>query len=240
MTSTNCQVPGKPLAIAVMLFATAFSSLAIGETKDANSIVVIGASYAASWQAESLAGQRLINKGVGGNESIEMLDRFAEDVVALRPRTVIIWGFINDIFRSSPAELETTKLRTKENLVSMVRIARSNGIEVIVATEVTVREPSGFTNWLAGVFGRVMGKTSYRQYINEHVREVNHWLRGYAEREQLLVLDFELALADDDHYRKAEYAQEDGSHLTAAAYSAITEYAEGRLATTSSPNPSNQ
>ena len=227
-----CRFSGRLLAAGVLWLAVTCSAHAVDEMDDATTFVLIGASYAASWQTESLAGQPLINKGIGGNESGEMLDRFADDVVALQPRAVVIWGFINDIFRSSPSELEATKLRIRENIAAMVQLARSSGIEVIVATEVTVREPAGFTNWLAGLVGRAMGKTSYRQYINEHVMDVNQWLRDFAEKEQLLVLDFERALADDDHRRKAKYTQDDGSHLTAAAYSEITKYAESRLAPT--------
>ena len=44
--------------------------------------VLLGASYAAGWNPGTLEGCQLINKGVGGNETGDMLDRFDTDVLA--------------------------------------------------------------------------------------------------------------------------------------------------------------
>ena len=44
----------------------------------------------------------MINRGVNGEQSFEMLKRFDSDVVATKPRAVILWGFINDVFRVAP------------------------------------------------------------------------------------------------------------------------------------------
>jgi lysophospholipase L1-like esterase len=192
-------------------------------------IVVLGASYAKDWSFDSINGTSIVNKGIGGNQSFEMLSRFEEDVVALGPDTVIIWGFINDIFRSENGELEDAKIRIKRSYEDMLAIATNNDIEVVLATELSLREPQGALNWLASVLGRIMGKTSYQDMINQHVFEVNNWLKSYADSRQLLLLDFQNALADSDGRRRAEFATADGSHVTPEAYDVLSHVATEAL-----------
>lgn len=192
---------------------------------DESKIVIIGASYAASWPIKELSGMIVVNAGIGGNQSFEMLDRFGSDVVAARPKRVLIWGFINDLFRSDPTQMDATEDRIKKSFVAMTKTASDQGIEVIVGTEVLMREPPGFLNWVASIVGGLMGKTSYQQNINRQVSELNDWLRAYAKSQEILVLDFESLLSDSDGQRKSEFATADGSHLTPDAYAAMTKYA---------------
>ncbi|MEQ8207341.1 MAG: GDSL-type esterase/lipase family protein, partial [Woeseia sp.] len=174
-------------------------------------------------------GQQVVNRGIGGNESFDMQERFNQDVVALEPAKVLIWGFINDIFRAEPGKMAETKERIQSGYKSMVAAAEKEGIEVILATEVSIRGKAGFTNWAAGVVGDILGKTSYQSMINGHVNEVNVWLKDFARSKGITVLDFEALLADSDGTRRSEFAVEDGSHLTAAAYAAMSKYTQDAL-----------
>ena len=70
-------------------------------------VVVLGASYAGGWQLEPIAGVSVVVRGVSGQQSFEVLERFERDVVSAKPRAVILWGFINDIFRAPAAEIDT-------------------------------------------------------------------------------------------------------------------------------------
>ena len=106
----------------------------------------------------------------------------------------------------------------------MLAMAENHDIKVIFATEISIREPSGVVNWLAGIAGRITGKTSYQDKINKHVFELNDWLRSYAESKQVGLLDFEAALADPDGQRRAIYATDDGSHVTSEAYRVLSSY----------------
>ena len=106
-------------------------------------IVILGASYAKGWQPREIPGVQFVNRGVGGQQSFEVLDRFHEDVVLLNPRAVILWGYINDLFRSRPDQRAAAKARARESFLEMIRLARENGIEPIAATEVTIRAKAG-------------------------------------------------------------------------------------------------
>jgi lysophospholipase L1-like esterase len=188
-------------------------------------LVVLGASYAKGWPIAEIGNCTVVNQGIGGNQSFEMLERFQTDVVDLNPDVVILWGFINDIFRSDPGKMNATKDRIKRSYEQMISESKRHGIRVIVATEVSIREPAGFLNWAAGLVGQIMGKQSYQSKINRHVSDVNLWLTGFANSHDILVLDLQAALAEDDGRRKEKFAAEDGSHLTVAAYNELTTHA---------------
>ena len=189
-------------------------------------VVLLGASYAEGLKLAQLAGRVLINKGVGGEESGDMLKRFQTDVVAVNPEMVILWGFINDIFRSERAKMADTITKIKENYVAMVERARESGIVPVLATEITMSRRPGVKERVMGWVGRVMGKTSYQDFINSHVIEVNLWMKNYAVQNDLKLLDFQALLADGGVMRVMAYAQEDGSHVSERGYALIAEYLE--------------
>jgi lysophospholipase L1-like esterase len=61
------------------------------------------------------------------------------------------------------------------------------------------------------------------------VEEVNAHLRELCKRENLQLLDFGKAFADQDGTRRPEYAAEDGSHISSAGYRALSVYAASKL-----------
>jgi lysophospholipase L1-like esterase len=154
-----------------------------------------------------------------------MLHRFDHDVLEQQPRAVILWGYINDLFRSDRESIEATKARARDSFLEMIRKALENGVEPILATEVTIRPKAGFKEAVAGFVGRLTGKQSYQSYINQHVTELNAWLREQAEVQDLVLLDFEMALAGSDGSRLKKFAQDDGSHISKAGYAALDTYA---------------
>lgn len=193
-------------------------------------IVVIGASYAGGWDpGMPIAGYRMVNKGVPGEETSQVSVRFDTDALALKPDAVIIWGFINDVFRSDRTRIDERLARTRETLLAMVESARKAWVKPILATEVTIRRKDGWSEALESMIGKGLGKASYQDYINGHVRETNRWIREMATREGILLLDFELVLSDQDGIRRKEYSQADGSHISQQGYEALSRYAEERL-----------
>lgn len=193
-------------------------------------LVVLGASYAGGWDPKRpIAGYRIVNKGVSGQQSFEMLARFEVDVVSLNPDAVIIWGFINDVFRSDRAQIDLTLRRTRESILAMVELAKKSGVTPILATEVTIRSKDGWQEAFESMIGRILGKSSYQDYINSHVVETNRWVRDTATRDGVQLLDFETVLADQRGVRRKEFAQPDGSHISPKGYEVLIQYTEGRM-----------
>lgn len=187
-------------------------------------IVLIGASYAQGWNIGSIGGVPVINRGVGGQESHELLARFPHDVLAASPGQVIIWGFINDIFRSDADQVQARLTRSREDIGRMVDMARSARIQAVLVTEITMARRPGLVNVLRGWLGRLRGREAYGERVNRHVMDMNRWIRAYAEEHGVSVLDFEAVLAGPDGWRRQAYATEDGSHVTAAGYEALSDY----------------
>ena len=149
------------------------------------------------WELKSLAGVRhVINRGVAGQQTPELLERFERDVVSASPRSVIVWGFINDIFRAEANERDTALARVRDNYTRMIALARQRGIEPILATEVTVRPKDSWSETVGSWVGWVMGKEAYQDGINRHVLALDQWIKETAAREGLLVLDFQAVLAE--------------------------------------------
>ena len=66
-----------------------------------------------------------------------MLLRFQQDVVALRPAAVVFLGGTNDVAgNTGPMKLAMTE----DNICSMVAVAQANGIKVILASQLPVKE----------------------------------------------------------------------------------------------------
>jgi lysophospholipase L1-like esterase len=191
--------------------------------------VIMGASYAQGWDVQEIAGLKVQNVGIDGQESHELLQRFPTDVIDREPAMVVIWGYINDIHRNPRDEIEATKTRARESFIQMIDDSSNAGIVPVVATEVTIRGPEGWSEDIMKWLGSLLGKESYQDFVNRHVHELNEWLRDYAKERGVMLLDFERELAGADGVRKREYTSEDGSHLTEAAYARLTDYALHRL-----------
>lgn len=198
-------------------------------TKGRDTLVILGASYAKGWAISDLDGVVIVNRGTAGDETRAMLSRFQKDVVSVRPKAVLIWGFINDVFRAPRDQIETTLGQTRGNIIAMINLATRAGIKPILATEVTITNPAGARETLARWVGALRGKQGYHEYVNRHVRDTNVWIRQLAAERRIPVLNFETILADPNGERQRQFATEDGSHLSADAYDALTTYARGKL-----------
>jgi len=196
----------------------------IGKIKNQEMIVILGASYAKGWNPGKPGNMVVINKGINGEQSFEMLARFERDVVLIKPRMVIIWGFINDIFRSKQEHIEKAKAKAKTSISKMVILAKEHGIIPVLATEVTIRGKDSWSETVAGWVGRVLSKKSYQDYVNNHVIATNKWLKEFAKKNNIIVLDFQTLLSEENGYRKKEYAAPDGSHISQKGYEEISKY----------------
>jgi len=197
-------------------------------------IVIFGASYAQEWGTPALPGyKRVINRGIGGQRTDDLLKRFESDVIAVRPDTVLIWGHVNNITKSRPADMPKYKAATLPHYEQMVAAAQKAGINVIIATDVPWTQPDGWVDNLRAWIGEMRGKTGYAAQISAHIRDVNDQLRALAARAGCQLLDFEKVFANDKGTRKPEYAAEDLSHISPAGYKAISAYAQRELGRTS-------
>lgn len=214
-------------ALATLVFLGA--GCAVSQASEPPMLIIMGASYAKDWKTPPLPGYTVVNKGKGGDDTGQVLARFDSEVLALKPSSVILWGHINNYHRAG-GDMDAAKKKAWNDSLEMIRRARAQGITVIIGTEVTLSEAVGFGNRIAAFIGNLRGKEGYSARINKPVRTVNGWLRDYAAKEGLRVLDFEKALGDGEGFRKTEYTTDDGSHITEEGYAELTRYTLAQIA----------
>ncbi len=191
----------------------------------AGPLVLLGASYAEGWSVSRIAGVPVVNRGVAGQQAADLLARFDTDVIALQPRAVLIWGFINDISRATAGDVEAALAGIRRDYEAMLARAAQHGIPVILAREVTMRRPAGLINTIVGWRNALTGRPSFQDVVNTHVRSTNEWLASVAAARGVPLLDFQGVLSDADGRRRQPFAQPDGSHITPAGYDMLTSYA---------------
>ncbi len=144
---------------------------------DPNRIVLLGDEVVEAWPAALLEGKPYLNRGIRHQTTGQMLVRFRQDVIALKPKAVIIQGGMNDLAGyAGPATTGTIA----DNIMSMADIARANGVRVLLASLTPVCDCKGKVWSNRRTVGKILG--------------VNAWLKEYADREKLTYLDWYEAL----------------------------------------------
>jgi lysophospholipase L1-like esterase len=192
-------------------------------------VVLLGASYAAGWILDPFSDFLFINKGIDGNQSFEMLDRFETDVLTQHPDIVILWGFINDFQRSGQREWPFLPDRIIANFRKMIALARKHQIIPILGTELTIRPPKTLRELTVGVVAGVLGKKSYQTLVNEQVLLVNEILKRTAVQYHLHLLDLQPVLSGKKGQRKFNCAIKDGSHISEDGYVKLTDYLKEKI-----------
>ncbi|MCI0391756.1 MAG: SGNH/GDSL hydrolase family protein [Acidobacteria bacterium] len=180
--------------------------------KGENRVVFMGDSITAIWKLdEYFHGKPYINRGIGGQTTPQMLIRFRPDVIALKPRAVLVLAGTNDIAgNTGPMTLEMIE----NNQASMAELAKANGIKVIFASVLPIHD-----------YGRT--KVSERR-SPEQILKLNEWLKGYCKANGHIYLDYFSKMVDDKGMLKAELAN-DGLHPNAEGYRVMAPLAENAI-----------
>lgn len=164
-------------------------------------------SYGWGWTAQAVflsngRIQQLYNAGVAGQTTSSMAARFATDVVARNPGTVVIMGGTND---ASTGALSSTALAaTIANLQSMVDAAKAAGIQPIICT---IPPRNDGTNY------------------NQNAQMINVAIHKLAQSERIMLVDFYSVLADSTTGQyKSGYVIADGIHPSSTGAKAMAQY----------------
>ncbi|MES9814406.1 MAG: GDSL-type esterase/lipase family protein [Candidatus Thiodiazotropha sp.] len=210
----------------IAIYPTPVLSDKAGDQPGSKQIVMIGASYLQGWPLNEMACLPVVNKGISGETSIQVRQRFDADALSNNPVAVIIWGHIND-FSNAPMEQEAQTRQTAiENLKYMIDRTKEAGIIPIIATEVTFGMPSDIKTSVMQFIGKMLGKRSFQDYISSNVLAVNEWIRNYAKEHGVSVLEIERLMTNSDGNRKEGYYTEDLSHITKLAYQDLQVFAQ--------------
>ena len=176
-------------------------------------VVFLGDQITELWgqgSAKFFNGKPYVNRGITGQTTPQMLVRFRQDVIALKPRVVVIHGGTNDLTGVLGPGTEAT---VGDNITSMTELAKASGIRVVLASvtpvcdcfkEQTAVRPQG----------KIIG--------------LNGWIRDYAARSGAVYLNYYAALAEGRNFRMA--LTRDGLVPNDAGYDVMAPLAELAIA----------
>jgi lysophospholipase L1-like esterase len=171
-----------------------------------NRVVFMGDSITDFWgrrQGTFFSGKPYINRGISGQTTPQMLVRFRPDVIALKPKVVVILAGTNDIAgNTGPATVE----EIEGNLESMAQLATANGIKVVLAS-------------VTPVCDYIQPQT--RRRPPEKIVTLNALIREYCTRNHLVYLDYYSAMVDERNMLKQSLT-DDGLHPNAAGYTVMS------------------
>jgi acyl-CoA thioesterase I len=176
-------------------------------------VVFMGDSITEGWArffAAEFPGKAYVNRGISGQTTPQMLVRFRQDVIALRPAAVVILAGVNDIAgNTGPATVEMIE----DNLMSMIDLARANGIAVVLCSLL----PANRFPWRPDLAPA------------QEIVLLNSWMRRYAARRGLTFVDFHAAMADQQQGLPSELSA-DGVHPNEAGYRVMAPLVERGIA----------
>jgi acyl-CoA thioesterase I len=183
-------------------------------------VVFLGDSITEGWgmkatatspdRGEFFPGKPYLNRGISGQTTPQMLVRFRQDAVDLKPKVVVLLAGINDIAENTGRE---SIEEIANNFASMSEIARANGIRVVLCSVL----PASEFPWHKGLEPA------------PKVRELNGWLKAYATKNGLVYVDYYSRMANSEGGMKTELSP-DGVHPNRAGYEMMAPLAEAGIA----------
>jgi acyl-CoA thioesterase I len=175
--------------------------------------VFMGDSITELWArdpATFFPGENYVGRGISGQTTPQMLVRFQQDVVDLKPRVVVINAGTNDIAgNTGPSTLQMIE----DNLKSMTEIAQANNIKVVLAS-VT---PAYDYPWRPGLEPA------------EKVVALNAWIKQFCSQGGGCVYaDYFTPMSDEKHAMKDGLSR-DGIHPTPAGFAIMAPIAEAAI-----------
>ena len=188
---------------------SALSAPAPGE----NRVVFMGDSITQGWRIEGpngyFPGKPYINRGISGQTTPQMLVRFRQDVIDLKPKAVVILAGINDIAgNTGPETLE----EIEGNLASMAELAAADHIRVVLCSVM----PAFDFPWSPGMNPA------------PKVLALNAWMKSYAAEKGHVYVDYHSAMKDERDGLPAALSH-DGVHPLAAGYAVMAPLVEAGI-----------
>src|SRR5512146_3467965 len=172
-------------------------------------VVFMGNSITDAWAQyfdSMFPGKPYVGRGISGQTTPQMLVRFRQDVIALKPAVVVILAGTNDIAgNTGPSTLEMIE----DNLASMTELAQANGIRVVLSSVLPVFDYP----WRPGLDPA------------PKIIALNTWMKAYAARAGAVYLDYHSAMVDERQGLRNDLTR-DGVHPTEAGYGVMAPLAE--------------
>jgi lysophospholipase L1-like esterase len=177
-------------------------------------IVFFGDSITEAWPQAMpafFAGRPYVGRGIGGETTGQMLERFDQDVIALAPKVVVILAGTNDIAENAgPYDAS----ETRAHLRAMTERAQARRIGVVLASLLPARDYP----WRRGLDPA------------PKIIALNAWIKACAAEAGAVYLDYFNAMRAAENGLRADLS-DDGVHPNPAGYRVMAPLAEDAIRT---------
>jgi lysophospholipase L1-like esterase len=170
-------------------------------------VVFLGDSITDTWRLnEYFTGRDFINRGIGGQTTIQMLARFRQDVVSLNPKAVVVLGGTYDIAAGLSAN------QIEDNLEMIGDLAKAHGIKPVFASILPVNDYHKDAD---------PRYEMTRDRPTAVIQSIDNWMRGYCQSQGFVYMDYYSAMVDSAGQLQADLS-DDGLNPNAKGYRAMS------------------
>lgn len=165
-------------------------------------VVFIGNSITQGWadtRPEFFRANNYVGRGIGGQTSPQLLSRFRQDVIDLKPYAVVINIGTNDIAENTGTYDPDFTLG---NIKSMAELAKANGIKVILSSVLPVYEYP----WRKDI-----------KDAPDKIETLNAGIKEYAKKNKFAYIDYYSSMHDENKGLNSNYGS-DGVHPNDEGY----------------------
>ena len=173
------------------------------EAHNTHRVVFMGNSITEGWvnkHPKFFTDNGFVSRGIGGQTSYQMLLRFAEDVINLKPDVVVINAGTNDIAINNHPYNER---RTFQNIVAMVTMAKAHKIKVVLTSVL----PAASFGWRSEI-----------KDAPDKIESLNRLIKDYAQKNKIPYVDYYSALVYGADRELNPSYRKDSAHPNEAGY----------------------
>jgi lysophospholipase L1-like esterase len=185
-------------------------------------VVFQGDSITDNWQNPKFGGffpgKPYVDRGISAQTTPQMLLRMRADVIALKPKAMVLLAGTNDIAGNTGP---MTLAEIEDNITTIAELATMHDIKVVLSSVLPT------SNYHFKGTDPALAQTGRRPL--EKIKALNAWMKDYAEQHGHVYLDYFTAMQDAKGMLKAELSEDD-LHPNAAGYAIMAPLADAAIA----------
>jgi lysophospholipase L1-like esterase len=202
-------------------YRAANGTLAPAAAGDAR-VVFLGDSITDNWINPKFGGffpgKPYVDRGISGQTTPQMVLRMRADVIALKPRVMVLLAGTNDLAGNTGP---TTLAQIEDNIITICELATMHDIKLVLASVL----PTSNYHIKPNTDPKLIQTT--RRPL-ESIRALNAWIKDYADQHGYVYLDYFNAMTDDKGMLRPELSEDD-LHPNAAGYAIMGPLAEAAI-----------